>query len=349
MKKTLIIFAMALLLFSCDEDKSSNAEIVDLSVISLSSTDLIFEDVLIDTEGQKLYVFLNNNLSDFSFPITLTTDLKLSSGAKTSSIIGNEISFSNSDEVKLIEVEAENGIVKNWYVYLMHRQMQNSGFENWFDNKGMNGENYKEIGSSAVSSIWSTANMATSIYDVHCTQPIMDGSNTLVEITTGETLQVPITAGTVFIGTFNLSGAISNPTDPEQATIFGAPFIFRPTGFKFKYKYQAGENYIQATLNNPSNIFGGFTTEAIEGEDKCSIYAMLEVRDGDHVNEIAYVKMESGTTDDIMTEAVLNFDYTSTVNPTHISIVFSSSTDGHLWRGAVGSTLVVDDLELIYE
>ena len=59
--------------------------------------------------------------------------------------------------------------------------------------------------------------------------------------------------------------------------------------------------------------------------------------------------MESGTTGDIMTEALLTFNYTSSENPTHITIVFSSSTDGHFWRGAVGSTLVIDDLELIYE
>ncbi len=349
MKKLLIIFAFISVLISCEEDKSSNAEILEIDINSFSNNDLIFESTYVDNENSKVFIFINNDLLDFAFPITLNADIKLSSGAKTSSISNNELNFSTPDEVKTLEVEAEDGTSKNWYIYLVHHQIQNSNFENWFDNLGMNGHNYDEIGSSSVTSIWATANMGTSMYGVYCTQPITDGSNTLAEITTSETTQLPITAGTVFTGIFSLAGAIANPTDPEQATLFGTPFIFKPTGMKFKFKYQAGDNYIQATLNDPSSIFGGFTTEDIDGEDQCTIYAFFEIRNGDQVTEIARTKMESGTTGDIMTEALLTFNYTSSENPTHITIVFSSSTDGALWRGAVGSTLVIDDLELIYE
>jgi len=349
MQKLIIIFAFISLLISCEEDKSSNAEILEIEVNSFSNSDLIFENTYVDSENNKVYIFINNDLLDFTFPITLNADITLSTGAKTSSISNNELIFSNPDEVKILEVEAEDGTSKNWYIYLVHHQIQNSDLEDWFDNMGMNGRNYQEIGSSLVTSVWATANIGTSIYKVYCTQPLTDGSNTFAEITTGETTQLPITAGTLFTGVFSLAAAIANPTDPEQATNFGMPFIFRPTALKFKFKYQAGKNYIQATLNDPSSIFGGFTVEDIDGEDQCTIYAFLEIRNGDQVTEITRTEMESGTTGDIMTEALMTFNYTSTENPTHITIVFSSSTDGHLWRGAVGSTLVIDDLELIYE
>lgn len=349
MKKLFLLLALFSFMISCEEDKSSNAEILEVSITGLSNNDLIFENTFVDTENNKVFIFINNNLNEFSFPISINADVKLSPGAKTKSLSSDEISFSEADEVKLLEVEAEDGTVKNWYVYLVHQQLQNSNFESWFDNMGMNGDDYQEIGTSSVTSVWSTANIGTSMYSVYCTQPLTEGTNSMVEITTGKTSVVPITTGTLFTGVFNLAGAISNPADPEKATIFGTPFIFRPTALKFKFKYQAGENYIQASFNNPSSIFAGFTTTEIEGEDQCSVFAYLEVRNGDQITEIARIEMESGTTSNTLTETEMIFNYTSNERPTHLTIVFSSSTDGDLWKGAVGSTLVIDDLELIYE
>lgn len=349
MKKRLIVLAIFSILISCEEDKSNNAEIIDVSVASISNSDLTYVNSYLDTENQKVFVFINNNLNDFTFPIAINTNFELSPGAKTKSLSNDELSFSKADEVKLLEIEAEDGTIKNWYVYLIHQQIQNSDFKSWFDNQGMNGEIYPEIGSSYVASVWTTANMGTSFYSVYGTQPLTEGTTKMVEITTGKTSQVPLTAGTLFTGKFNLSGAISNPTDPKKATNFGTPFIFRPSALKFNFKYQAGENYIQATLNNPSNIFGGFSITDLEGEDQCSIYAYLETRNGDQIKEIARTEMKSGSTINALTEKVMTFNYTSTEQPTHITIVFTSSTDGDLWRGAVGSSLVIDNLELIYE
>jgi len=349
MKKILSLLFVVALFFACADDKSNKADITDAYIIDLSDGNLNYVQTSIDSENGKIYLYFNNDLRNITFPILLNADIKTSSGAKLSSLINGELEFSNSDAVLSTEVIAEDGTTKSWSVFLVHKQLQNSGFENWFENMGMNGKSYKESGNSAITSVWATANMGTSSYSVYGSKPISDGENTLVEIKTQEAGNLPITAGTIFTGIFSLADAIANPTDPEKATLFGTPFIFRPSGFKFKFKYQAGEDYIQATLINPTNIFGGFTIEDISGEDECTIYAFLEVRDGDQITEIARTKMESGTTEDNMTETMLTFDYTSNVNPTHITIVFSSSTGGALWRGAVGSTLVVDDLELIYE
>ena len=348
MKKLFISIFTVIMIFSCNKDESSEAEVLDFSVTSVSDSELEIGSIQIDSEFNRIYILFDQDLSEFS-SFSLTIDINLSPGAKTSSLNNGMLSFTNSDEVKTIEVEAEDGFMVRWYVYLIHHQIQNSGFENWFDNLGMNGRYYKEIGTSDVTSIWATANMGTSIYAVYGTQPLDDGSNTLAEITTDSTSQVPVTAGALFVGTFNLSGAISHPTDPKQATDFGLPYTFRPSEMKVKFKYQAGETYVQATLNETNNIFGGFTVNEIEGEDMCSIYTILEVRNGDQITEIGRAELYSETTDDVLTEITIPFEYTSTETPTHISVVFSSSKDGDLWKGAVGSTLVVDDLELIFE
>ena len=348
MKKLLPLLLVATLFFACSDDKSSNADITEAYITDLSDDDLNYVQSTIDTDNGKIYLFFNNDLSDITFPINLSADIKVSSGAKMSTLL-NELVFTSPDKVLTTEVVAEDGTSKSWSVFLVHKQLQNSDFEDWFDNLGMNAKSYKEAGNSSVTSVWATANLGTSSYSVYGSTPVSVEGNTVVEIKTQAAGSLPITAGTIFTGIFSVANAIANPTDPEQATLFGTPFIFRPSGFKIKYKYQAGEDYVQATLINPKDIFDGFTIADIEGEDKCTIYAFLEIREGDEIKEIARTKLESGTTVDVMTETTLNFNYTSTDTPTHITIVFSSSTGGALWRGAVGSTLVIDDLELIYE
>lgn len=336
---------------SCsEEDESDKAEIIDMSITAMSSSDLVFEDISIESENSKIFIFLNNDLSDHAFPITLTTDVKLSSGAKTSSFLNDELTFSEADQVINIDVEAEDGTIKTWYVFLIHHQIQNSTFEDWYTNVGMNGVDYTEIGNSAVESIWATANMGTSMYSVYGTQPLIEDSKTFVKIETIEPGAVPIAAGTLFIGRFDIAGAISNPTNPKKATKFGTPFIFSPTSFKVKYNYQAGDTLIQGEFNNLSNIFGGYTTEIIEGEeDKCAIYAILESRTENTNTEVARAELFSETTSDNINEVIIDFNYTSSIQPTHISVVFSSSKDGDLWKGATGSKLIVEEFELLYD
>ncbi|NOQ26037.1 MAG: hypothetical protein GQ564_11795 [Bacteroidales bacterium] len=353
MKKLLILLSFISVLMSCsDEDESGNAEIIDMSITAMSSSDLLLEDISIESENSKILIFLNNDLRDHAFPISLTTDVKLSSGAKTSSFLNSEISFNEADQVISVDVEAEDGTLKTWSIFLIHHQIQNSSFEDWYTNVGMNGVDYTEIGNSAVESIWATANMGTSMYSVYGTKPLIVDSEKYVKIETfkSSSIPIPIAAGTLFIGRFDLAGAISNPTNPKKATKFGSSFIFSPKSFKVKYNYQAGDTLIQGEFNNPTNIFGGFTTEIIEGEeDKCAIYAILESRTEDTNTEVARAELYSETTSDNINEVIVDFNYTSTLQPTHISVVFSSSIDGDLWKGAAGSTLLIEEFELLYD
>ncbi|MGM0504323.1 MAG: PCMD domain-containing protein [Bacteroidota bacterium] len=348
MKKILALFVSACFFFSCSEDESSNAEIEDLSITNFSNEALVLTDIEINSALNKVYIFFDNDLTLQTFPIHLISNIKLSSGAKTNSISNGELNFSSPDDVKHILVEAEDGTTKDWYLLLIHQQIQNSDFENWFTNTGMNGREYLEIGNSSEESIWATANMGTSFYTKYGTQPIYEGEETFVQIKTETNNQVPITAGTLFTGRFDVSKAIANPTNPKKATDFGVPFRHRPEAIQFNLKYQSGESYIQATLNDPGNIFGGFSIEEIAGEDQCSIYAILENREGNEVIEIARAEVQSTTTTDVLTTTTIPFDYTTNDSPTHITVVFTSSKDGDQWRGAVGSKLIVDKLEMIY-
>ena len=351
MKKIFYFIAIAFLLNSCDNNdvKSSKAEIIVLSVSSIYTIDIILKDILIDSDNNKIFIFLNNDLNNFNFPILLSVNYELSSEATTNSISNNEISFTNPDDVVTLEIRAEDGTIKEWYVALVHKQIQNSDFEDWFDNKAMDGSFYTEIGLSAEKSVWATANLGTSLYKVFGTQPVYENPKTYVKI---ETLRpsssVPLAAGTIFTGKFDLSKAIANPLDPEKATNQGTPFTFKPTKFRVKFSYESSTPYIQVTFNNSGSIFGGNSVEEIAGEDECAIYAILESRDGDNITEIAKAELFSKTTAGVI-EQYIDFNYTSIANPTHISVVFSSSKNGHYWKGAVGSKLLIEEFELMYE
>ncbi|MEE4258152.1 MAG: PCMD domain-containing protein, partial [Bacteroidales bacterium] len=105
----------------------------------------------------------------------------------------------------------------------------------------------------------------------------------------------------------------------------------------------------QATLKDPGNLFGGFDVTQLEGTDKFGIKATLEKRTGDMVIIIAQAELESDQETDTMTEMKMELQYLSDDDPTHFHISFSPSVDGGEYKGAIGSSLIIDDLKMIYE
>jgi len=106
--------------------------------------------------------------------------------------------------------------------------------------------------------------------------------------------------------------------------------------------------------------------------DASDIYILLEVRDGSGTRRLATawfrndVQVENPETiqvDFIYGELppdapeyakpsdgkYVRGDSASFILPTHLTFVASSSFDGNYFAGAVGSTLIIDDLELLYE
>lgn len=140
MRNILVLIVFACLFFSCNEEKSSNADIIDFTITNLSNGVLVVSDIEINADINKIYIFFDNDLFQHTFPLNVSGDLKLSSGAKTNSFMNGKISFSSPNEVKHVLIEAEDGTQKDWYISLIHKQIQNSDFENWFTNVGMNGK-----------------------------------------------------------------------------------------------------------------------------------------------------------------------------------------------------------------
>ncbi|MBN1789588.1 MAG: PCMD domain-containing protein [Bacteroidales bacterium] len=348
MRNMLIAVLLAALFAACEKDQSSNEpKITDFSVTGLNRSSFTLDQVFQDDSSKIIYLLFSNGIPADSFPLQFTVSFALPAGTTSNPAPGGQVTIPNIDQHLKFTVSAENGKQVDYYVVLRDNQLPNRGFEDWYSAVGMDGNPYSDPGKSSEFTIWATANHGTSIYGTYGTKPLAIGDNTVAQISTGATA-IPVTAGTLFTGRFDINGAINHPTDPRQATHFGTPFSLRPVSLKFKYAYQPGDLYVRATLNNPDNIFGGFTVTELPGNDMFTGYAVLEKRDGSGVVEIGRAEMTSGDLQNELTEISLPFVYSSDQKPTHISVVFSSSKDGDLFTGAVGSTLLVDDVELVY-
>lgn len=179
----------------------------------------------------------------------------------------------------------------------------------------------------------------------------------------GKLVNKPIAAGNLFVGVFDQSKAMFNPL---EATQFGRPINRKPLRFKGFYKWQAGVQYQD---KNEQSIAGPST----DGKDLPQIYAVLYkntdeqgqplVLDGTnvltHPNVLGIAMVTDYETTGIESSSPwasfdIPFVYKQgdpdltllSKNGYSLAIVFSSSRNGASFEGAVGSTLIIDDVEV---
>lgn len=165
----------------------------------------------------------------------------------------------------------------------------------------------------------------------------------------GALFKMPIAAGNLFIGTFQTDLA-----NPLKSTKFGLPFYYTPTSFSGYYKYKAGDTYYE----------NGTIVENVK--DNCHFYAVLyetdetvSTLDGTniltHPNIISVAIIENQTETDEWTRFDLPFVYRPGKSidseklkdgKYSLAVVFTSSIDGAAFKGAPGSTLYIDEVEV---
>lgn len=89
----------------------------------------------------------------------------------------------------------------------------------------------------------------------------------------GRMASMPIAAGNMFLGNFDITYAVR---DAMQATQFGIPFFKQPQTFSGYYKYKSGPVY----KNRKMQVVDGPSTEAVAGKalgkrDMASLYAII--------------------------------------------------------------------------
>lgn len=171
----------------------------------------------------------------------------------------------------------------------------------------------------------------------------------------GKTFKKPIAAGNFFLGAFDTKYALSNTL---WTTRMGIPFTKEPIRLTGFYQYQ------------PGPVFTNKDNQAVEGRvDEPNIYAVLYLN---HDSEGNAVVLHG---DDVLTSPLivrkttapslpptnewmpfeLTFEGDSPIDAEllanrgyNLALVFSSSKNGDTFEGAVGSTLLIDEVKMYY-
>jgi hypothetical protein len=169
----------------------------------------------------------------------------------------------------------------------------------------------------------------------------------------GQLAGMPIAAGNLFIGSFDVSNAMSNPL---KATKFGLPFRHVPTYLAGYYKYKAGDQFTEGgkPVNGKRDICDIYaimyeTSESVPTLDGTNAFtspnliSTARINNAKETNEWTYFKLPFITLPGkfIDKEKLRDGKY-------NIAIVFTSSLEGDHFNGAIGSTLLIDEAELIY-
>ncbi len=172
----------------------------------------------------------------------------------------------------------------------------------------------------------------------------------------GSLVKMPIAAGNLFTGKFDVQKALGSAT---KATLFGVPVAQRPISFSGYYQYKPGDVVTDAN--------GATVTGKIDTGD---IYAILYrntddsganvTLDGDNIKTSPLI-VATAIIDEVKpvtewTRFDIDFTYRQEIDPEllrdygyNIAIVFSSSVNGAKFEGAVGSTLLIDEVKVTYE
>ena len=172
----------------------------------------------------------------------------------------------------------------------------------------------------------------------------------------GALVKMPIAAGSLFIGEFVAANAMLRPL---EATHFGVQFDFVPVRLKGYYSYVPGKVYTDKDGKEVTDMQDTFDIYAIlyETDEEVkyldgsnfltspNLISIARIKDenkvinGEWTYFSEFFKLQPGKTIDI--EKLNAGKY-------NVSIVMTSSINGDLFQGAVGSLLLVDEVELVH-
>ena len=368
------IFALAL--SSCFKDEAPNAEcdIIEASLHVNNPTDIFYNPT--DTLVRVLYT--DDNIS---FSVRRKADLtslaptfRITDGATISPASGSVHDFSKGPVIYTVTSED-----KEWSrsykvsfipVIRTSKDTLSFNFEDYhLDSKGKYYIWCEEHEDGNMYDDWATGNAGYGLtngsagpeaYPSTVLDEGYEGKGVkLVTCSTGpfgQMVKLPLAAGNLFLGTFDMSIALKTP---RLATGFGLPFDKKPKTFTGYYKYTPGEKF----QNKDESI--------VEGKvDEASVYAILYrnhdedgnpvVLNGDNVQTSPLIVAKAIAANivptDKWTQFTVDFIYLDDFDLDllenrgyNLAVVFSSSADGAFFQGAIGSTLCIDNVKIICE
>lgn len=229
-------------------------------------------------------------------------------------------------------------------------QVENSDFDDWYQE----GEAWYP-NADADNFWWDTANDGTKIMHIFPTQPTDD-----IAVSSGKAAVLKtefvnlgiiskLAAGNIYTGRFGKISGLGAILD------WGIPFTSRPLALKGYYKYQpvtinqAQEPYLDKKGTIDLCQIQIFLTDWSEPfEVNTNIGKFVDVEKDEHI--IAYGKLETSESSDEYKSFIVSLEYRDlSRKPKYIVISACASRYGDYFTGGVGSTLYVDEFELVYD
>lgn len=224
------------------------------------------------------------------------------------------------------------------------QQLENGSFEQWSNDGDI------AIPNAAGGTFWGTGNPGAASFIGNLTTQTNDAVSGTAARLESKWAVIKLGAGNLFTGDFTLDGT-------HGKLNFGRPFTSFPTALRLYYKYTP------ATIDR----IGDDSLESLRGKsDTCHIYVALSDKPEPYVirtrpserqlfnkndaNIIAYGEFLSAETQSSYKQITIPLDYRATNRtPKYIIIVCAASKYGDYYTGGAGSTLFIDEMELVYE
>lgn len=345
--------------------ESSEAKITGFTIDS----ELVTEQPVIDEATGTIAFKVSDTATDDDLK-TLKPVFTISEKATVTPVSGVVQDFSNGKTVTYTVI-SENGTISEYVVSVAGRQSElKFSFEEWetiagsfLTNEYVTPQPTDLLATSAPGAAFLKLFQITDL-PVFKTDDKKEGEFAIELVTMDTSAKVSalvpaITSGSVFTGKFVL-----NTGDRIASSKFGIAYDKRPVYFRGWYKYAPGAKYIDGSkATKPEEVI-----EKTDIVDECAIQAVLyEAVDADgqeviltghDINSsdyrVATAKLEDGTAKAEYTYFDIPFTFLTgkayeTSKSYKLAIVCSSSKDGDSFMGAGGSTLILDELEVIGE
>lgn len=362
----IIYFLLGVSLISCIQEEAPNAE-ADILTCTVEA-DILKMDPKIENSKITLMIKPNIDLTNIVLNFTLTP------GATIYPLGGTPQDFSDTKEHPVIyTVTSEDGKWEKKYTV----NCSVTGISTVYDFEYYElGENkyytYYEIfpENKEKQYIWASGNSGYAIVggkkgpEEYPTVPYDFGkSGKCLKLETrstgdlGAMVNMRIAAGNLFIGDFKALDAMQ---DALKATHFGVPFDFIPIALVGYYKYKRGEVFTEKDGSVNPDVKDNFDIYSIlyETDESVKYLDGTNFLTSPNLISIARIgdKEKKETNEWIRFELPFVYQNGKSIDMQkleegryNVAIVFSSSIEGDRFRGAVGSQLLIDEVELIHE
>ena len=381
-KQLLPCFLLAASLFSCIQDEALN---VEAAIDACTGTDVQFTNAINNNRGFNIYVNKGADLSrqTLTFTIPQGATIELSNPTEGDSDFTPNadgtytavINFGNDNHTRHLTVTSEdksNRVDYQICVILMElptryhfERLQNSNepYHILLEEEPISPDGLlRTLQWCSGNPGYELTKMASTPQGYPTVQADEGYVGKCVKLETrntgsfGAMVGMHIAAGNLFTGSFDLSNALNNA---PAATHFGVQFYKTPSRLKGYYKFKRGEVYTEdgETVNGKQDSFDIYAI-LYEAEDNAfmldgsnaltdpSIVLMARIDQADAVETDTWrafdLPFESRNGKSINAQKLADGKY-------KLGIVFSSSIGGAYFKGSVGSTLYVDEVELICE